>query len=359
MIRRATAADLHALVLLEASCFQDDRISRSSYRRLLQRESALILVDEADNRIRGSAVLLFRHGLSIARLYSIAVYPEYRGLGLGRNLIQESIKQTAAKQRLALRLEVRDDNKEAIALYEKLGFRLIGRTNDYYEDGTAALKYQHSIVPHREPVRTLYVPYYAQTLDFTCGAACLAMALAYYFPEKKIDSELEIDIWREANTVYMASGIGGCSAEGLATTAMSRGLQAEVFVSDRRIPFVNSVRTEKKKKILHLVHDSFRRKLELSGHPVVQKNFDRKDITDAVDQNKIPILLVSGYRLFGKKEPHWVVVTGYDEHFIYIHDPYTLSEIPETDGRHLPIHERDFYRISRYGNYRSMVLVFR
>ena len=44
--------------------------------------------------------------------------------------------------RTSLRLEVRDDNARAIALYEKNAYRCIGRVDGYYEDGMAARRYE-------------------------------------------------------------------------------------------------------------------------------------------------------------------------------------------------------------------------
>jgi uncharacterized protein YvpB len=52
-----------------------------------------------------------------------------------------------------------------------------------------------------------------------------------------------------------------------------------------------------------------------------------------------------------------VVVTGYDEHFIYIHDPYIPEEMPSFDGQHVPIHEQDFLRLNRYGRAGSRMMV--
>src|SRR5690606_3851080 len=113
---------------------------------------------------------------------------------------------------LVLRLEVREDNEVAIRLYEGLGFHRTGRRDAYYEDGASALRFERTALTHRTPARSLDLPYYAQTLDFTCGAACLMMALRYFQPDIYFSRALELDLWRTATTVFMTSGIGGCSA---------------------------------------------------------------------------------------------------------------------------------------------------
>ncbi|MDN3719684.1 hypothetical protein QW131_12140 [Roseibium salinum] len=50
--------------------------------------------------------------------------------------------ETAAFEadRIVLRLEVRADNEAAIGLYRKSGYRDLGRIDDYYDDGCAALR---------------------------------------------------------------------------------------------------------------------------------------------------------------------------------------------------------------------------
>jgi ribosomal protein S18 acetylase RimI-like enzyme/predicted double-glycine peptidase len=359
MIRLATTDDLDILVELEEQSFPGDRISRSSYRRLLKSDTALVLVEDEDGEVRGSAVLLFRQGLAAARLYSIATVPRYRGKGIGRKLVDACLEHVVERDCLFLRLEVREDNEEAIAMYERRGFKYVGRNGDYYEDGAAALRYEIAAVTNHEPPNSLEIPFYAQTLDFTCGAACLMMGLKHFRPEKKLTRTLELDLWREATTVFMTSGIGGCSAEGLALAAARQGIHAMVVTNDRGVPFIDTVRSLEKKEVIEIVHRSFKRQLKESGSPIIKRRFTRNDIASAVDLNIVPILLVSGYRLYGEKMPHWVVVTGYDEHFVYIHDPWVPEGPAQFEGTHVPIHESDFTRMNRYGRHgvRTMVLL--
>jgi len=57
-------------------------------------------------------------------LSNIAVYPEFRGLGLGRKLlevIEEEARKTGNK-RIVLDVEI--DNKKAISLYESFGYKI-------------------------------------------------------------------------------------------------------------------------------------------------------------------------------------------------------------------------------------------
>lgn len=56
----------------------------------------------------------------------IAVVPELRGHGIGSALLESVLKKARAAGLTRIELTVRDDNKRAIALYEKLGFAVEG-----------------------------------------------------------------------------------------------------------------------------------------------------------------------------------------------------------------------------------------
>jgi len=144
-IRPATAADLDALVALEAGFPEEDRFDRRTWRRLLAGQT-VALVHESDGRINASAMLLFRLGSDIARLYSISVDPAARGQGLGARLL--SACEDAARQRgaCALRLEVRVTNSSAHRLYDAAGYRVVAALESYYPDGEAAHRMEKVLI---------------------------------------------------------------------------------------------------------------------------------------------------------------------------------------------------------------------
>jgi ribosomal protein S18 acetylase RimI-like enzyme len=141
-------SDITALVELENQVFDYSRISRRNFIRLLQSPAAFILLakDSAD-QLAGYAVILTRRNSRYARIYSIAVAPAFRGQGVAKLLVNEVIKTQRQQDRLGLSLEVKLDNKQAIQLYQSLGFETVDILVNYYDDGTDGLKMRLTFDP--------------------------------------------------------------------------------------------------------------------------------------------------------------------------------------------------------------------
>ncbi|MEO6926299.1 MAG: GNAT family N-acetyltransferase [Rhodanobacter sp.] len=147
-IRRAGISDLDDLLALEQQAFDGDRMSRAQYRRHLDSDSARVLVaSAAQHRFLGAAVVFFRTGSRVARLYSLASHPEGHGHGIGTALINAVEVMASRRHCRVLRLEVRCDNRRAIVLYERLGYQRIGQLAAYYEDGADGWRYEKVLEP--------------------------------------------------------------------------------------------------------------------------------------------------------------------------------------------------------------------
>jgi len=153
-IRAAGAADLEALINLERRAFATDRISRRSFRRFLRSPAAALLVARQGDVLAGYALVLFRKGSDIARLYSIAVAPEAGRRGIGGQLLAAAEDAAMARRRGALRLEVHEKNAAAISRYQKSGYTMFGRHFAYYGDGGHALRFEKRLTPARSARRT-------------------------------------------------------------------------------------------------------------------------------------------------------------------------------------------------------------
>lgn len=137
-IRPALGSDLNALVDLEEQAFNGDRFSRRQLWHLIHRANARTLVVEAEGQLLGYGTLLLRRNSHNARLYSLGIAPDARGHGYGRQLLESLEGLCPDLGCRLLTLEVRADNRTALAMYRRSGFRLISWVEDYYEDGCAA-----------------------------------------------------------------------------------------------------------------------------------------------------------------------------------------------------------------------------
>lgn len=145
LYRLAVPENLPQLLQLEEECFQQDRLSSRSVRRLIRVPSAGFLVAESAGELPGYALLLYRRGSEVARLYSLAISARARGQGLGSGLLERSERHAVERGCSRLRLEVRIDNEVAIGLYERRGYRRFGHIEGFYEDGSDAWRYEKTL----------------------------------------------------------------------------------------------------------------------------------------------------------------------------------------------------------------------
>lgn len=350
-IREGALSDIASLVRLEEASFETDRLSRRQFRYMLTRARArILLAEDTQGGLLGYVLVLFSRGTSVARLYSIAVAQAARGQGVARALVAAAEAAAWEQDRAYMRLEIRRDNLASQTLFEGTGYRRFGVLSDYYEDHMEALRYEKTLAPDLKP-ELQRVPFYEQTLDFTCGPSSLMMAMQALRPNLVLDRTLELRIWREATTIFMTSGHGGCGPFGLALAARRRGLAVEVFINDPGVPLVDSVRSPEKKEVMRLVHEDMQDEVRRLGIPVRYETLGLDHLAERFDAGAVPIVLISSYRIYKEKFPHWVVVTGFDVHFVYVHDPFVDYENGEStlDSINMPIQREEFSRMSRYG----------
>ncbi|HXH30308.1 MAG TPA: GNAT family N-acetyltransferase/peptidase C39 family protein [Bacteriovoracaceae bacterium] len=363
-IRKARVRDLGQLVDLENSCFEYDLLSRRNFHWMVKNAHSIFLVIEYKTKLIGYGLVLINSGTSLARLYSICTLPEFQGHGLASQLISHLELLASDEEDCAyLRLEVKASNKSAIKLYEKLGYRKFTQKKDYYDDGGTALCYEKRIRILKKKPR-LNIPYYQQGTEFTCGPSCLMMAMKTFNPRVDMSLTSELQIWREATTIFMTSGHGGCGPRGLALSAWRRGYRPELFLSHSSVLFKDTVRSPEKKKIIELVHKDFEAKIQETEIKVHKKRLTLVDLDEILKSGGIPIVLITTYHFDSNRIPHWVIVTAYDESFVYIHDPD--QDTPEEHEGviskvHIPIPEDQFLKISRWGKEKvsAAVVVYR
>ena len=358
-LRQATPEDARQLFSIEVASFSSDRLNLRRLKHWIKAENRVMTVAVVDGDVVAYGLALLHRGTRLARLYSIAVLPSARGLGISKLLLNDLENQAADHGRLFMRLEVAKDNAAALALYKNHGYKVFGTYKEYYEDRSDALRMQKRIRYRPQNALNLSVPWYQQSMEFTCGPASLMMAMASLKPsEIQLTRELELDIWREATTIFMTSGHGGCHPIGLGLAAKRRGFDVTVYLNKSNPLFVDGVRNAAKKEVIATVDRQFRNSAQELGVDIEQREITQTMIADYLRQGAAVIVLVSTFHLHGKKAPHWVTMTGMDDVCFYVHDPDLDSdETSSLDCQHLPIARADFARMSSFGSERLRTAV--
>jgi len=358
LIRPVEDRDQDDLVTLEEASFAGDRLSRRRFQHWIKASNRVFLVAEKEQKVLAYGLVFLHKGTRLARLYSIAVSGEARGQGIGKALLLALEQAASEKGRFAMRLEVAKGNAGAIKLYESLGYRSFGEYHDYYTDHGDALRMQKRI-RRLDPKQLIHpVPWFQQSTEFTCGPASLLMAMASLDKKIRPSQGLELDIWREATTIFMTSGHGGSHPLGLALAAKKRGFAVTTYISTDKPLFLEGVRTEKKKEIMRTVDQQFRVRAKKEGVKLVVSDLTQKQIANALVRHHAILMLISTYLMDGKKAPHWVAVTGMDEDCIYVHDPDVDEKLQDAlDCHHIPIAREHFAKMSTFGNDRLRTAV--
>lgn len=129
--RRMTPDDAAAVEAVETACFKIPW-SRESFWREASNENThyLLALDGGDVIGYAGAWIICDE----AQITNVAVLPQYRDKGVGRQMMQHMIEGCAQRGASAMTLEVRPSNARALHLYESLGFKSAGRRPGYYED---------------------------------------------------------------------------------------------------------------------------------------------------------------------------------------------------------------------------------
>ena len=148
-LRRGRMSDIDALMALERAVFSMDILSRRSFRHFIAAPGASLVVAEADGRLAGYVLVLYRRRSKVARLYSIAVAPHIGRRGVGAKLLAAAEDSARRRGCRTMRLEVHERNRRAVGRYEKSGYRPFGRHRAYYDDRADALRFEKSLLAQR------------------------------------------------------------------------------------------------------------------------------------------------------------------------------------------------------------------
>ncbi|MBR9988236.1 MAG: ribosomal protein S18-alanine N-acetyltransferase [Gemmatimonadetes bacterium] len=145
VLRDMSPADVPAVAALERAAYTMPW-SEATFRGLIRRRDAEMITAEAGGAVVGYAA--FWCVVDQGELGNVCVSDEWRSHGLGSRLVEEVIRRAAQRGVHEVFLEVRPSNGVARRLYERLGFRPVGRRRDYYQaPAEDAIVLRHLVQP--------------------------------------------------------------------------------------------------------------------------------------------------------------------------------------------------------------------
>ena len=147
VIREATLKDLNDVIAINRSVLPENYPPWFFLEHLEQYPKAFI-VAEIGGRVVGYVMSRVEYGWSNlvrgrpvkkGHIVSVGVLPEARRLGIATAMMSRAMKAMKTFYGASeVYLEVRVSNTPAISLYEKLGYKIVGRVPRYYSDGEDA-----------------------------------------------------------------------------------------------------------------------------------------------------------------------------------------------------------------------------
>jgi len=124
--------DIENVVEVENDCFSIPWSRDSFIREITENHLAIYLVAKVEEKAVGYIGVwkIMNEG----HITNVAVHSSFRRQGIGQMLISELLSLCEKQEMDCFTLEVRATNAPAQALYQKFGFKEIGRRKGYYQD---------------------------------------------------------------------------------------------------------------------------------------------------------------------------------------------------------------------------------
>jgi len=131
-LRAMRESDLGTVTVLERMGYRHPW-PRWWFRRLLRGDYSCWVADDGLG-IVGYGIMHARPEWKWAHIMNDCVAPNLRRHGIGARIMRHLMEMARHQSRVGAWLEVRPNNAEALRLYRRLGFRIVGRRRHYYRD---------------------------------------------------------------------------------------------------------------------------------------------------------------------------------------------------------------------------------
>lgn len=152
IFRYMTLQDLPQIMLIEQDAFSIPWTSEAFENELTNNKLAHYMAVELDGKVIGYGGLWLI--ADEAHITNIAIHSSYRGVGLGKSLVNELIRSAAMLGAAKMTLEVRVKNTVAQHVYRSFGFVEAGIRPKYYADNNEDALIMWADIEHYANERT-------------------------------------------------------------------------------------------------------------------------------------------------------------------------------------------------------------
>lgn len=137
--REMIALDVPVLVGIERDIYPESPWSAAQFKEELSGvpKTRKYIVAQNENQLVGYAGIALAG--DVADIHTLTVLPEFRRKGIATHMLKELEAWAKEKGIESFMLEMREGNNEAQPLYEKHGYQVISRRDNYYAPGIHAL----------------------------------------------------------------------------------------------------------------------------------------------------------------------------------------------------------------------------
>ena len=127
-INSLIAEDAKILLNKKQTIKDEIEFLKRSIKSTKDKTKTFVIVKDGNKIVANTSIELSPFRRNHIGKFGIAIRNGYRGIGLGKYIMSEVLKQGKSLPGIKIfQLEVYDNNKPAIALYKKLGFKIVGK----------------------------------------------------------------------------------------------------------------------------------------------------------------------------------------------------------------------------------------
>jgi ribosomal-protein-alanine acetyltransferase len=133
-IETATLKLLDRLYKIETECFDEEAFSKRQIAYLLTDYNTVALAAKTDSEVAGFIIAQIetQDNSQFGHIITLNVAPKYRHKNIATQLLQQIESLLKDRAIAECHLEVREDNRAALKLYQKRGYQTVAKLERYY-----------------------------------------------------------------------------------------------------------------------------------------------------------------------------------------------------------------------------------